>query len=197
MTWPHILVIDTFIIGQYIWKQFVVLFYFRVVIFSINYSLSWCLFWSELKLQFGHKRRLKSCEIEQTLVHLSSSTFTFGFCGTLLLIRWTNCSANMAVTMFIEVSQCWCLHFVHEIGCDLSLRHRITARRMSGFVRRCVITEECPETFLPFLRQDPSFPTACPGLKKLFPFVLTLPLLPFLALSFALCLWRRYKGLCL
>lgn len=36
-------------------------------------------------------------------------------------------------------------------------RNRISAR-MSGFVRHCVITKECPETFLLFLYKTPLFP---------------------------------------
>lgn len=38
-----------------------------------------------------------------------------------------------------------------------ALRHKTTAR-MSGFVQHCVITKECPETFLLFLYKTPLFP---------------------------------------
>lgn len=54
--------------------------------------------------------------------------------------------------------------------------------RMSGFVQRCVITKECPETFLLFLYKTPLFPRLVQVLR--IPFLsFSLPLSFFLSLS--------------
>lgn len=51
---------------------------------------------------------------------------------------------------------------------------------MSGFVQHCVITKECPETFLLFLYKTPLFPRLVQVLRICF---LSLPLSPFFPLS--------------
>lgn len=62
-------------------------------------------------------------------------------------------------------------------------RHRITAS-MPGFVQHCVITKECPETFLLFLYKTPLFPRLDQVLRICFLSVsLSLSLSPFLPLS--------------
>lgn len=54
----------------------------------------------------------------------------------------------------VDVDVCCTLMELTQLG---GRRRRITAR-MSGFVRHCVITKECPETFLLFLYKTSLFP---------------------------------------
>lgn len=64
-------------------------------------------------------------------------------------------------------------------------KHKMTTR-MSGFVQHCVITKECPETFLCFLYKSPLFPRLVQVLR-----------ICFLSLSFfpsSARLWRHMKS---
>lgn len=64
-------------------------------------------------------------------------------------------------------------------------KHKMTTR-MSGFVQHCVITKECPETFLCFLYKSPLFPRLVQVLR-----------ICFLSHSFfpsSVCLWRHMNS---
>lgn len=73
----------------------------------------------------------------------------------------------------------------HSVDFAQALRYKITWR-MSGFVQQCVITKECPETFLLFLYKTPIFPRLVQVLRICF---LSLPRL--LRFPLSLCLWRH------
>lgn len=64
-------------------------------------------------------------------------------------------------------------------------KHKMTTR-MSGFVQHCVITKECPETFVCFLYKSPLFPRLVQVLR-----------ICFLSHSFfpsSVCLWRHMNS---
>ena len=100
--------------------------------------------------------------------------------------------------------RCWCLHFALEIHSNSRPKTQNNYKNV-WICPECVITKECPETFLLFLYKTPLFPRLVQVLRicflslslppSVFPF-LPLPPSPSLSLSLSLslclplCLWR-------
>lgn len=84
--------------------------------------------------------------------------------------------------------RCWCLHFAHEIHSNSRPKTQNNYKNV-WICPECVITKECPETFLLFLYKTPLFPRLVQVFRICF-LSLSLPpsVFPFLPLPLSLSL---------